>query len=123
MLLLHAKTVLYLLWLLPLAASAQPTLIVRLTDDASSNLVVALDQNGAEKQSAYASLFEGVVRTQTLLRQRTPGKMPGIFLGRIHSWSKIRRRWQMAETPGKSSGAFPTKFAGCRSTVTEPWPA
>ena len=62
-----------LLGLLPIAAAAQPSLIVRLHDEAPAELFAAMEEGGA-KQGRYASLFEGVLTVQAVLPQGTVGK-------------------------------------------------
>lgn len=54
---------------LPLAVQAQPSFIVRLTDDAPAALVEAVEAGGAAKQGAYPALFDGVSRTRPVFSQ------------------------------------------------------
>ncbi len=63
-----------ILWgLLPLTAPAQSSLIIRLQDDAPAALVAALEE-GAGKQGAFGSLFNGVEAVQPLMPPSGPGK-------------------------------------------------
>ena len=65
-----------ILGLLPLTALAQPSLIIRLQDQAPPTLLAALE-DGAGKQGAYGALFDGVEAVQAVLPRGGPGKRQG----------------------------------------------
>ena len=64
--------ILAILMVMPLTAVAQPSFIIRLQDDAPSNLITALDGDDAAKQGAYAALFQDVQAVQSLLAAQGP---------------------------------------------------
>ena len=61
-----------ILMVMPLTAEAQPSFIVRLQDDAPSNLIAALNGDEAAKQGSYPTLFQDVQAIRPLVAAQAP---------------------------------------------------